>query len=69
MARLAGFARLRTERWRGKACPRQPFLHAPFESRCGYNQKNPRTNVLGFLARLAGFEPATYRFVAGHSIH
>ncbi len=21
------------------------------------------------LARLAGFEPATYRFVAGHSIH
>ena len=22
-----------------------------------------------FLARLAGFEPATYRFVAGHSIH
>jgi len=25
---------------------------------------------VGFsLARLAGFEPATYRFVAGHSIH
>ena len=22
-----------------------------------------------FMARLAGFEPATYRFVAGHSIH
>ena len=23
----------------------------------------------GFMARHAGFEPATYRFVAGHSIH
>lgn len=23
----------------------------------------------GFLARLGGFEPSTYRFVAGHSIH
>ena len=22
-----------------------------------------------FLARLGGFEPSTYRFVAGHSIH
>ena len=26
-------------------------------------------SVYSFLARHAGFEPATYRFVAGHSIH
>ena len=31
------------------------------------NRKSPENGA--FLARLAGFEPATYRFVAGHSIH
>lgn len=32
-------------------------------------RKNSTPNkVLFFLARPAGFEPATYRFVAGHSI-
>ncbi len=32
--------------------------------------KRKTTRLGGFsLARLAGFEPATYRFVAGHSIH
>ena len=32
--------------------------------------KQKTTRLGGFsLARLAGFEPATYRFVAGHSIH
>ena len=27
------------------------------------------SEVRSDVARLAGFEPATYRFVAGHSIH
>ena len=36
-----------------------------------WKEKSRELNVLGFscVARLAGFEPATYRFVAGHSIH
>ncbi len=35
------------------------------------NKEKPRKlEIFGVnLARLAGFEPATYRFVAGHSIH
>lgn len=31
--------------------------------------KNHPVGWFFVLARLAGFEPATYRFVAGHSIH
>ena len=31
--------------------------------------KKPRSEERGFLARPGGFEPSTYRFVAGHSIH
>ena len=29
----------------------------------------PQIGVLLFVARPGGFEPSTYRFVAGHSIH
>ena len=45
---------------------------------CRYCKKNPAvTQIIKgiadaipfIMARLAGFEPATYRFVAGHSIH
>ena len=38
---------------------------------CAGAQENEKAQekFLCFLARLAGFEPATYRFVAGHSIH
>ena len=31
LAGMAGFACLRAARWCGKTCPRQLFLHAPFE--------------------------------------
>ena len=31
--------------------------------------KRKKKSEAVFLARPAGFEPATYRFVAGHSIH
>ena len=35
-----------------------------------HNAKKERyRNGISLLARHAGFEPATYRFVAGHSIH
>ena len=34
-----------------------------------FRKEKPDAIASGLLARLAGFEPATYRFVAGHSIH
>ena len=42
----------------------------PFESCAKWHekQKTPDWVFFGF-SRHAGFEPATYRFVAGHSIH
>ncbi len=33
------------------------------------DKKSTSFQLVDFLARHAGFEPATYRFVAGHSIH
>ena len=33
------------------------------------DKKSHSLSRMGFLARPAGFEPAAYRFVAGHSIH
>ncbi len=32
-------------------------------------KKNSKSKDLEFMARSGGFEPTTYRFVAGHSIH
>ena len=47
------------------------FLAKNCPSEKGINKKNKK--ALAFartdLARPGGFEPSTYRFVAGHSIH
>ena len=45
-----------------------PRFYSPV---CRENEKSrsKRYRACSDVARLAGFEPATYRFVAGHSIH
>ena len=49
-------------------CDIIPKVYHPFRKE-RISLKKPRQRRGFFLARLAGFEPATYRFVAGHSIH
>ena len=41
MVGVTGFARLRTERWRGLTCPRHVIQLAPFESFHFQKQKAP----------------------------
>ena len=49
---------------------RRISLHSNTSRRKANITEKSQVERLGFfLARLAGFEPATYRFVAGHSIH
>ena len=43
--------------------------NSSFESFSRTRKTRTPKGVRVFLARPAGFEPATYRFVAGHSIH
>ena len=52
-------------------CEPSRAMHAMFESEQGTTQTKKSPRIWGdfLVARPGGFEPSTYRFVAGHSIH
>ena len=56
---------------RSRISSRSGFTHRRWISpvrKDGFNWKQQVLRLAVFMARPAGFEPATYRFVAGHSI-
>ena len=76
---------MRTSVWRGRDSANTDYIHAAnanafghryamwlpaFESCAKWHEVKKQAELACFFtSRHAGFEPATYRFVAGHSIH
>ena len=56
-------------RYRFAVCEPSRTLCAKFVAKGHTNKRDSRTWESLLLARPGGFEPSTYRFVAGHSIH